>query len=92
MSQRRVSQKVNVSEHMFCNVLGLFFNKGSYSGEPVHEFHFTLYIAYEEAAYGGQDSTRVVMSKIKDDDDDIACTGECLLPFVPESSAFLFVF
>jgi len=57
-----------------------------------------LYIAYEAAALGGQDSRRVVVLKIKDkdddgdNDDDIAYTGECLLPFVPESSAFLFVF
>jgi len=75
-----------------------FFNKESYSGELVHEFCVTLYIAYEAAALGGQDSRRVVVLKIKDkddngdDNDDIACTGECLLPFVPESSAFLFVF
>jgi len=37
-----------------------------------------------------------VALKIKDrddnDDDDNACAGEYLLPFVPESSAFLFVF
>jgi hypothetical protein len=68
---------------MFCNVLGLFFNKESYSGELVHEFCVTPYIAYEADALGGQDSRRVVVLKIKDkddDDDDIACTGECLLP------------
>jgi hypothetical protein len=53
---------------MFCNVLGLFFNKRSYSGEHVHEFCFTLYIAYEEAAYGSQDSARVVVSKINSGD------------------------
>lgn len=77
-----------------CNVLGSFFNKESYSGELVHEFCVTLYIAYEAAALGGQDSRRVVVLKIKDkdDEDDIAYTGECLLPFVPESSAFLFIF
>jgi hypothetical protein len=80
---------------MSCNVLGLFFNKESYSGELVHEFCVTLYIAYDAAALGGQ---CVVVLKIKDkdddgdDDDDIACTGECLLPFVPESLAFLFDF
>lgn len=63
----------------------------------MHEFCVTLYIAYEAAARGGQDSRRVVVLKIKDkdddgdDNDDIAHTGECLLPFVPESSAFLFI-
>jgi hypothetical protein len=52
----------------------------------VHEFCVNPYIAYEAAALGGQDSRRVVVLKIKDktddgdDDDDIACTGECLLP------------
>jgi len=45
---------------MFCNVLGLFFNKESYSGEFVHEFCVTLCIAYEEPALAGQDSRRVV--------------------------------
>ena len=79
---------------MFCNVLGLFFNEGSYSGELVHEFCVTVYIAYEEAAYGSQDSRRVVVLKMKDkdDNDDTAYTKECLLSFGPESSAFLFVF
>jgi len=64
----------------------------------VLEFYVTLYVAYEAAALGGQDSRRVVVLEIKDkddnvdDSDDIAYTGESLLPFVPEPSAFLFIF
>jgi hypothetical protein len=71
-----------------------YFLTRNYTVESLCMNFVTLYIAYEAAALAGQDPRRVVVLKIKDKDNNggIAYTVECLLPFVPESLAFLFVF